>query len=138
MSGSALHSTSSLKDKLVKDANLHVLAGRFLTKVGKSLTNPENGFVKKINMGHLGTSWLADVSPLSLLVFTRPHQSSSLSVCLLLPVSLPLRGGLSRLSGCDFRRHNKRSTRKCQTLTLTTSSTSTVNHSKRMRTGCGT
>ncbi|EFN9902591.1 hypothetical protein D3G32_07610 [Escherichia coli] len=34
---------------------------RFMrTKVGKSLTNPENGFVKKINMGHLGTSWLAD------------------------------------------------------------------------------
>lgn len=30
------------------------------TKAGRSLTNPENGFVKKINMGHLGTSWLAD------------------------------------------------------------------------------
>lgn len=43
---------------------------RFMrTKAGRSLTNPENGFVKKINMGHLGTSWLAD--PVAAIEFGR-------------------------------------------------------------------
>ena len=43
------------------EGNRSTEVSRFMrTKAGKSLTNPENGFVKKINMGHLGTSWLAD------------------------------------------------------------------------------
>ncbi|EFH2869349.1 hypothetical protein SFT84_000113 [Escherichia coli] len=39
------------------------------TKVGRYLMGPKSGLVKKINMGHLGTSWLVD--PVAAIEFGR-------------------------------------------------------------------